>query len=227
MKAKSALCCAVSLFTIFTFPAWAHRPVFSDGTHVDADSALVIEEPQVSQVVYHEITNQAPGLWLTFNVAEGDDIYLQLGVPSIESLATYRPALALLGPGLPDIDLPFDVPSGLGGVLLQPADVPDAFDEPFTGTQSWILLESDRAAPATGQYYVIAFDPAGDPGKLWVAIGREEEFGIDDLFTFADVIDRVRAFHEVSSDPKPLLTQILYVISRILSALAAIFGLSR
>ncbi|GMU92185.1 MAG: hypothetical protein AMXMBFR4_12430 [Candidatus Hydrogenedentota bacterium] len=227
MRNNSVLCRILSIFAILSMPAWAHRPVFGDGSHNDAESALQIQEPRVSQVVYEEITGSSAQLWLTFNVSEGDDIYLQLGVPAIDRLADYRPSLALLGPGLPSIDLPFDVPSGLGGVLLEPSGGPEVFKEPFTGTQSWILLESDRAAPAAGTYYVVAFDPAGEPGKLWVAIGREENFTFVDLLTFADIIDRVREFHEVSSDPKPLLTRILYVISKILSAVAAIFGMTQ
>lgn len=206
-------------------PAWAHRPVFDDGTHVDAASALLIEEPDVSQVVYHEVTEAAARLWLAFDVTEGDDIYLQPGVPAIDRLEDYRPVLVLLGPGLPTIDLPFEVPSGLGGVLLEPADDPESFDEPFTGTQSWILCESGRAAPETGRYYVVAYDPEGAPGKLWVSIGRAEEFGFDDLLSFADIIDRVRAFHEVGDDPMPPLTRILYVVSQILAALLGFFGM--
>ncbi|MBI5091873.1 MAG: hypothetical protein HZB26_05435 [Candidatus Hydrogenedentes bacterium] len=205
-------------------PAWAHRPVFDDGTHIDAESALLIEEPNVSQVVYHEVTLDAARLWLTFDASNGDNIYLQLGVPAINTLKDYRPVLALLGPGLPSIDLPFEVPSGLGGVLLQSVDKPAFFDEPFTGTQSWILRESDRAALETGQYYVVAYDPDGISGKLWVSIGRAEEFGFEDILSFSDIIVKVRAFHEVSGEPMPLLTRILYTVSRILAALLGIFG---
>lgn len=225
MKNIRSLVAFFGLIAAFSTPAWAHRPVFDDGTHVDAASALLIEEPNVSQVVYHEVTPDAARLWLTFDASEGDNIYLQLGVPAIDNLEDYRPVLVLLGPGLPNIDLPFEVPRGLGGVLLESVDNPEFFDEPFTGTQSWILRESDRLAPENGQYYIVAYDPEGGAGKLWVAIGRAEQFGFEDIVSFADIIDEVRAFHEVSDVPMPLLTRILYIVSRIIAVLLEFFGL--
>ena len=225
MKTIRSIVAFFGLVAAVAVPAWAHRPVFDDGTHVDAESALLIDEPNVSQVVYHEVTLDAAQLWLTLDATEGDNIYLQLGVPATDTLEDYRPVLVLLGPRLPGIDLPVEVPSGLGGVLLESVDAREFFDEPFTGTQSWILRESERVAPETGRYYVVAYDPDGASGKLWVSIGRAEEFGFEDIFSFADIIDKVRAFHEVSDEPMPLLTRILYMVSRIFDALLGIFGI--
>ena len=65
-------------------------------------------------MVYHEVTAESPLLWLTFDLNEGQSLYFQLGVPVIERLKDYRPALVLVGPGLPQVDLPFAVPDGLG-----------------------------------------------------------------------------------------------------------------
>ena len=118
------------------------------------------------------------------------------------------------------------VPENYGGLLLEPDAVPEEFDEPFTGTQSWILLEQDTAAPATGQYYVVALDPEGQTGKLWVAWGRREVFGFRDLLTYPDVLDTVRTFHEVDGQRLPFLPRLLRGVSRIVRFFARIFGVS-
>ena len=50
-----------------------------------------------------------------------------------------------------------------------------------------------------GRYYLVAYDPAGQPGKLWVAVGRREEFGLNDILTLPEVLARVREFHETEA----------------------------
>jgi hypothetical protein len=164
---------------ILSSPAYAHRPTMSDGTAVDADHAIEFQDVQISRVVYHEATKQAPQVWITFEVDKPQELFLQIGVPVLDRLRQYRPALALLGPGLPDVRLPFEFPSGLGGLVLDTRSVekPRDFYEPFTGTSSWILKEQDVQLPDAGRYYVVAYDPDGKPGKLWAALGRKEAWG--------------------------------------------------
>jgi hypothetical protein len=199
--------------------ATAHRLVPDDGTHVDAESAIAIEDMSVSEVVYHEVTTDSAVLWATFSAEEGQDLYAQIAVPVIEGLEDYRPALALLGPGLPSVELPFDVPEGVGGIVLSTAGAsPEVFDEHFTGTQSWILLEHNEEAPETGQYYLVAYHPDGQLGKLWVSWGKAEVFGLQDLLTYPDTVAYVRAFHEVSDEPLPLLPRVMSALSRLLQS---------
>jgi hypothetical protein len=177
----------------------AHQPTMSDGTAVDADHAIEFVDVQISRVVYHEITEQAPRLWITFEVDEAQELRLQLGLPFIDRLSEYRPALVLLGPELPEVELPFEFPEGLGGLIFNTDDIsdPEVFYEPFSGTTSWILLEQDAQLPAAGRYYVVAYEPSGTPGKLWVALGIEEVFGLGDILSLPAVLGQVRSFHEV------------------------------
>ena len=105
---------AVVLMVYMPSIAWAHRPILSDGSARDASTALYIADVDLSQVVYHEVTAESPQLWLAFDLNAGQSLYFQLGVPVIERLKDYRPALVLIGPGLPQADLPFAVPTGLG-----------------------------------------------------------------------------------------------------------------
>lgn len=177
--------------------AFAHQAVFSDGSATDADNAIELTDPQISRVVYHEVTAEATQLWLTFEIKQPQILRIQLGVPLLERLEDYRPAMALLGPGLPLERPPFEMPEGLGVMVFDTADVsrPQLFAEPFTGTSSWILIEQDVDLPSAGRYYIVAYAPTGEPGKLWVATGTEEVF--DNFGDFGEVIAQAQAFHEV------------------------------
>lgn len=179
--------------------ARAHQPTLSDGSAIDAANAIEFTDVQISRVVYHEVTAEAGQLWLTFEVDTPQTLRIQLGLPFIDRLEDYRPALALLGPELPAADLPFEAPEGLGALVFETDDITDpvVFDEPFSGTTSWILLEEDVELPAAGRYYVVAYAPTGETGKLWVAPGQEEAFSFADIVSLPAVLDDVRAFHEV------------------------------
>jgi NADH dehydrogenase [ubiquinone] 1 alpha subcomplex assembly factor 1 len=180
--------------------AFAHQPTISDGSAVDAAHAIKFKDVQVSRVVYHKVAAKALQLWITFEVDQPQKLRLQLGVPFIERLQEYRPTLVLLGPGLPKVDLPFENPGGTGGLIFDTRDAgpPRVFHEPFTGTSSWILSEHDVQLPAVGRYYVVAYEPSGKPGKLWVALGQKEAFGVKDILMLPKVIAQVRAFHELA-----------------------------
>jgi NADH dehydrogenase [ubiquinone] 1 alpha subcomplex assembly factor 1 len=181
--------------------AYAHQPTMSDGTAIDASHAIEFQDVQISRVVYHEVTRQAPQVWITFQVDKPQKLFLQIGVPVLDRLRQYRPALALLGPGLPEVRLPFEFPKGLGGIALDTREVKKAKDfyEPFTGTKSWILREQEVKLPGAGRYYVVAYDPEGKTGKLWAALGRKEAWGAKDMLKMPRIIKEVRGFHEVAA----------------------------
>lgn len=181
--------------------AFAHQPILSDGTAANAQHAIQLDDVQISRVVYHEITPDAPQVWLTFEIDGPQDLKLQLGVPKIASLASYRPAMAILGPGLPGATAGFPVPDGLGGIVYDSRDVtePTVFNEPFSGTSSWIMVETSVFLPAAGRYYVVGYSPRNEAGKLWIALGEKEQFDSGALGSLAADIAAVRDFHEVSA----------------------------
>jgi hypothetical protein len=178
--------------------ALAHQPTISDGSASSSESAIAFDDIQLSRVVYHEVTDTSRQLWLTFDIDEPQSLFITLGVPLIDRLEAYRPAFAVLGPGLPDVDLPFALPDGLGGLLFASGSVsdPEVFDEPFSGTSSWILIEQDVELPEAGTYYIVAYAPSEDNGKLWIAPGVREEFTLGDILELGDILPQVRAFHE-------------------------------
>lgn len=181
--------------------AFAHQPILSDGTAVDAQRSIQLDNVQISRVVYHEITTDAPQLWLTFEISEPQELKLQLGVPNIPRLESYRPAMAIFGPGLPSETLAFPAPEGLGGILYDSRDVTDpvVFNEPFSGTRSWIVVDTSVDLPAAGRYFVVGYSPGEQTGKLWIALGEKEEFDADALGSLTADIAGVRSFHEVTT----------------------------
>jgi hypothetical protein len=191
----------------FTFPAAAHKPVSIGEAYPTFDRALWMEDIDVSQVAYSELTETDRALWLAFDANAGTRLDFSLGVPVIDRLAEYRPSLAVLGPGLPTIDLPFEAPPSVGGVVFETAGTePRFFHEPFTGTDSWILLEEAIELPETGTYYVVAWPPDDLADKLWVAIGLREQFGLRDVLSLPTIVRDVRAFHETNRRPSVLVT---------------------
>jgi len=216
------VCTGIGLSTIVLvgLSVWAHKPLPSEGTYSDVDHALRVEEIDVSQVVYYELTHEDQQLWLTFEKEAEEGLYVSLGVPVIEPLKDFRPSLAVLGPGLPEIALPFEIPEGFGGWAFETDAVtsPAVFHEPFTGTDSWVLLEDTVALPGSGWHYVVAYSPLGETGKLWVAIGTREAFGLRDVIELPRTIREVRAFHEVAGQPRWL--KVAATISLLLVGLA-------
>lgn len=178
--------------------AFAHKPSFSTGEYSSPESPFWVADPEVSIVLYHEVTCETPQVWMQLWLDPALPLYVQLGVPVIDRLSDYRPSMAILGPGLPDVDVPFEIPDGLGGILIETDTVesPDDFYEPFSQTESWILHEETLTLPEAGLGYIVAWDPTDTTGKLWVAVGTREDFTSDDFDNMADWLDQTQAYHE-------------------------------
>jgi hypothetical protein len=194
------------LSLVFCSTAWAHKPTFSDGSAKDVNQAYRIKDADVSVVFYHEATPQAGQLWLTFDGKKDQTLYVQIGVPELDRLKNYRPAVAVLGQGLPGVPSPFPGPAGLGGKIITTNDVtaPISFHEEFTDTRSWILKEDRVRLPADGRYYIVGYVPSGEPGKFWVAVGEREAFGRADWARMGEWTIAARRFHEVTGPPEYL-----------------------
>lgn len=214
---RTAVVAVVVALAVAAWPgiAAAHTPVQDGRAHPDAEHALVLADPGLSQVAYQDMAGQA-AFWVAVDLVAGQELYAQLGTPAIPRLAAYRPRLALVGPGLGSAKVPFDVPAGLGVETVDPTGPPVAFDEVFTGTQDLIWATTTRNVARAGRYYVVAYAPTDVAGRLFVTVGRREQFGLTDLLTYHDTLRGVRAFHEVTAVPLPPLPALLDAISLIL-----------
>lgn len=179
--------------------ALAHRPIFPGVPPTSPDKAAVILRPHVSQVIYHEVAAGTERVWLRFEAEAGQEIFLQIGIPVIDRLRDYRPSMAVVGPGLPHAEVPFELPPGCGIQAFATNGVrePEFFAEKFTGTDSWILRDEVFTLPEAGTYYLVAYMPGDAPGKLWLSIGEKEDFGLSDLGRMRGWTRQVRRFHEV------------------------------
>lgn len=190
---------------LLTSLALAHQPwMAAEGQYASPEVAFPMEDPGLSIVVYDQLSCEFPQLWLRFEAQADEELWAQLGMPYLDRQVGWRPSMAVLAPGLPapTADLPFDVPEGLGVQLLDSGSVsaPEQFYEPFSGTTSWVL-RAEWVAPEAGEGWIVAWDPAGLTGKLWLAPGTREEFNEEDFARIADLIDDIRAFHELDGAP--------------------------
>lgn len=208
--------------------AYAHRPVFPEEASSYAQ-AYPIANTQRSKAYYLELGEPLQPAWFRFEGEAGKRVDIQIGLPFVRRLADFRPQAALLGPGLPPIELPFPVPPGLGGVLIDTrGKEPERFDEPVTQTSSWILAKESVALAASGTHYLAVFAPVGEGGKAWISVGDREAFRLRDLLLLPFWIREVRAFHEVPGWPGWLVVvaavagaAVVWLIWKAASALSA------
>lgn len=183
---------------------WAHKPILPDGAADSPAHAVPVKDVDVSMVVYHQATALSPRVWVVFEGQKGKMVELQLGVPRLDRFRDTRPVAAVIGPGLPPWKGGFDAPPGLGGVVFGTAGgaEPKAFHEPFTGTDSWLFEKQKLVLPESGRYYLVGFLPDQAEGKLWLAFGFKEAYGLRDWLSLPAWIARVRQFHEVRGVPR-------------------------
>ena len=187
---------SVLLLVVLCSQAQAHRPIFSEKAATAPETAVWIAQPSVSQVIYREITGASPQVWLALDAQEGFELFVQIGVPVIPRLKDFRPAMKVVGPSPADSN---DLPPGIKEKHFPTDQVkePRFFHEHFTGTDSWILRSETVTLPKSGRYYVVAYVPSGQTGKLWLSIGKQEVFGAADLAQFGAWKKVIRKFHEV------------------------------
>ncbi len=197
----------LAVISIVSLGVFAHKPIAIGETYPSRDEAVQVTNMDVSQVIYTEISPESPQSWIFVETEGAFDLYVSLGIPWIERLTGFRPGVVIIGPGLPPIDLPglLEIPNGSGAVFLRTVSIPapEIFHEPFTGTDSWILLQQTVNLPQAGRYDIVALSSSDDEttkpesGKLWIAVGRREQFGVRDILSLPSVIRDVRAFHEL------------------------------
>ena len=175
---------------------WAHKPSF--GPYSSAETPFEVTDPNISIVVYQEITCEDQEIWFSFEAQEGFPLYVQVGVPVVDRLNTYMPHAAIIAPGLPEptTTLPFSVPEGLGVMPLSPDETPSDFYEPFTQTSSWVWIEETVTLPESGSAYIVAWNEDSMTGKLWLATGTVEDFSDVEVSEFILWNEYVNNFHE-------------------------------
>jgi len=181
-------------------PASAHKPSYSNGEFHSQSTSYVIKNIDVSIVLYHNVKCEHSVLWMKYSTKSPKELFLQLGIPELDRLKAYRPHIAVLAKGFPTSKekLPFEIPKGFGIKMYKSDQVnePEKFDEPFSRTSSWVLLEKRIRLTQPGEGYIVAWHPKRKTGKLWVAVGEREDFGLEDFKNFAMWMTKTQQFHE-------------------------------
>ena len=185
------------LVTLGMNQAEAHKPSFANN-YFSFDSAFAVQDPDISIVLYAEMTCTESELWMEMQTGDRDEVWIELGVPMLDRLETYRPSVALIAPGLPEAELPFEVPDGMGAKVISTADVDEPVDfyEPFSQTESWILYQGWLEVPRNEQVFLVAWDPSSFTGKLWVAVGKTEDFSDVSFDQFGEWIEKTQDYYE-------------------------------
>ncbi len=84
---------SIVLSMIFCNMAQAHRLIFSEKAATYPNTAVLITQPAISQVIYREVTEESKQVWLAFDANEGFELFIQTSVPVLDRLKEFRPAM--------------------------------------------------------------------------------------------------------------------------------------
>ena len=171
----------------------AHRPLFAGERGDSPETAVRIPDATVSHVLYFELTADEPHFWFVFDVENPGRLPLQVALP--------------VGAGSDDMEPVLRIDRRVGSApeplvaVVRPSGAAERFDEPVTGTSSWIVADTKVELAHDGSYYGVVMDESGQGGKAWVAIGRRERFSGRDVWGLPGTIQAVRQFHEEPGRP--------------------------
>lgn len=180
--------CALMLYLILTTvaatPVLAHRPYFEE-EDIGPDVPWQVDDPTISTAIYASLESATDVDYFAFEGQAGQVILLALTIPQIEGQADFAPTMALMGPGLPEADLPGHVilPEDVGALEIAPPPGPaPTFFEPFSCTSYWDRQEERVTLPAGGRYVVAVWHPEGRLGRYVFVVGEKERLGGDPAF---------------------------------------------
>ena len=197
---KSSLIFPVVLLVMLSlaFPASAHVPLMAGGNE-NISSAMHITDPGKSWAVYGSLEKDVVHYY-SFDLEEGERIYLSLFKSSDAKEKNFLPALVLLGPGLKTGGLPpgqLALPREASDLKIQIAEgksAASAVYEPF-GPSSFIeLAEINISAPESARYFAAVYSTVNStsnstngtnstPGHYGLAVGYREEFSFSERIT--------------------------------------------
>lgn len=176
----------VLLVGMFVSSALAHQPYFEE-RDIEAENPWEIDDPTISTALYATLDSRGDVDYFSFEGLAREVILLQLTIPQIEGQENFAPTMALMGPGLPDANLPEEVavPQAAGALVIEPPPGPaPTFYEPFSRTSYWERQEQRVTLPADGRYVVAVWHPDGEVGRYTFVIGEKERLGGDLAFPF-------------------------------------------
>ena len=161
MKSIPVLFVVLLVMLSFASPASAHVPLVA-GENDNISSAMHISDPAKSWAVYGSLEK---GLvhYYSFDLEEGERIYLSLFKSSDAKEDDFLPALLLLGPGLNSSGLALEqlaLPPQASSLKILAAESKSAAGgvyEPFGPSSFKEMAEINISAPKSARYYVAVY----------------------------------------------------------------------
>jgi hypothetical protein len=171
------------MLIVLVAPGAAHQPFFED-KEFTADNPMLIKDPTISTAVYATLETPNNVDYYKFNGSKNDSVFLSITIPQLAGQENFTPTMALIGPELPNIDLPKQVikPQNSGAFILRPPKNATTFFEPFSRTSYWTRQEQNVTLPANSSYEVTVWDDKGQIGRYVFVIGYKEVLGGDLAF---------------------------------------------
>ncbi len=186
---KSSLIAEISVIAllILIVPASSHQPFF-ETKDFSAENPGRIKDPTVSTAMYATLETPYDVDFYSFYGSIGQSILFSITIPQIAGQENFTPNMALIGPGLPRVDLPRTVniakPKDFGVLVLPSPANATPFFEPFSRTSYWTRQNEYVKLPANGSYLVAVWDDDGHVGRYVFVIGDKEVPGGDLAFPF-------------------------------------------
>lgn len=164
----------LTMISIATLPAAsAHVPTFSD-EHTGLDSAVTVEEPTKSWVLYGELHHEEDVSYYKLDLDRGDRLRLVL----FSTEQDYILSVVIMGPGITSggqVPEFIETPNGSGAMVV-PGERPDSAEfEPFTPGSYFYFVDYDQEINVSGTYYAAVYSTEGE-GSFGMAVGYRETF---------------------------------------------------
>ena len=141
------------MIIISTSPAYGHKLISHDGSHIDFDSALQIPDHKISWAIYDNL-GVSETKFYKFDAKADDSFYASIVIPKLEGLENYSPSLVLMNDDLFTGETSsLDIESNIQKFLYE-GDYPgNEFYEPFGQVTYWERQEVTTTIPADGEYF--------------------------------------------------------------------------
>jgi len=167
------------LLIVITLPVYAHVPISAD-SNIDLATALSVEKPTKSYVIYGHLHNAGDAGYFQFSLNSGDQLKLSLMTPGFDApipdMVIMSPGNSVSTDGLPQS---VDIPKGYRAEVIKGQKPVTAEYEPFTPAAIFNVASYSKNITQPGTYYVAVISPS-DETQYSIAVGYLEEFRVSE-----------------------------------------------
>jgi len=168
--------------------AMAHQP-FVEESDYSSERPYLFRDSTISLALYATLSSATDIDYFKVPAQAGLSLSLGMLIPQIKGQELFNPVIAVLGPGLPPVELPQNVAAAVrgivqgGGVIAASAPGPGAdYFESHSGTSYWRRQSLRVTLPARGDYWVIVYHTTGAKGRYLLSVGGREVPGGDPTY---------------------------------------------